>query len=174
MARRGVHRGFIRPPKKTVMWIDNTAQSAVIAVPAATVVLISQLSAEGLALRPFTVLRSRGIVVVGTDQEAADEEPFGTYGEIVVSESAAAAGVGSIPSPITEAGASWLLYVPHSSWLKFGSGVAFSNVSSVFEYDSKAMRKVGTDDQLVGIVENGNASHGYEFQLNGRTLIQLH
>ena len=52
----------------------------------------------------------------------------------------------------------------------------FENLGSVsvFSFDSKAMRKVGLDDDLVGIFENNDANFGAEAFISGRTLIQLH
>ena len=173
MARRRLH-GFVRPPKKTVMWIGSTPQTAPISIPAASAVLVLVLSAGALALRPFTIMRSRGIILVHTDQIAGSEEPFGIYGDIVVSDSAAAAGIGSIPTPNTEAEAAWLVYVPLATTIRFGDATGFSNVSNVFEYDSKAMRKVGIDDELVGVCQNVSSTHGMEIVIVGRALIQLH
>ena len=102
MARRFRPRGFVRPPKRTVMWIGKIPGNAPLAVGANTGVLVSTLNAAALALRPFTVMRTRGIVHWETDQLAASETPFGVVASIVVTESAAAAGAGSIPTPTTE------------------------------------------------------------------------
>ena len=171
MARR--HRSFIRPPKKTVMWIDNTPATAPVAVAAATSVLFSILGAGALLLRPFTILRSRGLVWMSTDQSAATEFPFGTYGEIVVTDSASAAGIVSIPASIDEPSASWFLYQPMHGAFRFADATGFADVSRVFEFDSKAMRKVGFDDDIAAVVQNGSASAGFNFNVVGRTLIQL-
>ncbi len=174
MARRSRTR-FVRPPKKTVMWIGDFPRTAPLTVPAGTASLDSVLSTGALLLRPFTVMRSRGILVVKSDQAAVSEEWNGAYGELVVTDSAAAAGAASIPSPITEPSASWLMYIPFGGSFGFLDSTGFQGgASSVFAYDSKAMRIVGPDDDLVGVVENGSGTTGITIQLIGRQLVQLH
>ena len=172
--RRGAPRGFVRPPKKTVLWIDNHSISAPSTIAANVSLLFSQLSATGLALRPFTIMRNRGFVWMATDQATNSEEPFGVYGEIVVTESASAIGITAIPTPMTETNASWVTWAPMVAAMRFSTAAAFANMGQHFEVDSKAMRKVGIDDDLVGIVQNGSSSHGLQFLAMMRTLIQLH
>ncbi len=177
MARRGVSRRFVRPPKKTVMWIGNTAAATPQVIAANTAVLYSVLNATALALRPFTVMRSRGFVTFQSDQVVQSEDPHGAYGEIVVTTNATTAGVASIPDPLTEPEASWYVYVPTYCRFSFATAVGRQDVmgqANVFQFDSKAMRKVGIDDDLAGVWVNGDATFGADAFVNGRTLIQLH
>ena len=95
MARR--RRSFVRPAPRTKIWIGNGVNSTVLS--ASTVTLVGTLSAGALILRPFTILRSHLEVLYSSDQIGASEIPFGTLGEIVVTEAAAAAGIASIPDP---------------------------------------------------------------------------
>ena len=85
MARRGVSRGFVRPPKRTVMWIGAGIGLGTFA--GSTLALVSTLSAGALLLRPFTVMRTRMDLLIATDQAAADETPHGSYGKIVATSS---------------------------------------------------------------------------------------
>ncbi len=173
-AHRGL-RGFVRPPKKTVMWIGNSPTTNKVAVDTNTAVLIAQLSAAALALRPFTVMRTRGLVWWESDQDAADEEPTGVYGEIVVTEPASTIGITAIPDPISEPDAAWMIYQPLITAVRFVSGTGVNDpAGSVYEYDSKAMRKVGINDDLVSVVANNSGVDGGLFLTVGRTLIQLH
>jgi len=67
--------GFIQRAgrmRRETVWLFDT--SGVIGLAAgANPVLVGSLNASALALRPFTIVRSRGFVYVGSDQEAADE-----------------------------------------------------------------------------------------------------
>ncbi len=175
MARRSRGpRGFIRPPKKTVMWIAGTTGTTVLSLGSGIKVLAEVLGAVALALRPFTVMRERGYFWTQVDNVAASEEPFGAMGTLVVTDSASAAGIASIPDPVSEPSASWVSYVPWIADAVVGSGVGFNSVARVFEYDSKAMRKVGIDDDFVMVIANDHATHGAEVSSRSRILIQLH
>ena len=172
MARRS---RFVRPPPRTKMWIGSGVGSTT--VTGAVDALISSLLAGALALRPFTILRTRMHLQYTTDQKAADEFPIGSYGELVVTETAAAVGISAIPSPSGISGdpeADWYVWQALSTAIIFGSGVAFdANAGSHFDIDSKAMRKVGPDDDVVAVYSNEGAA-GIRLVTNGRQLIQLH
>ena len=176
MARRFSRSRFIRPAPRTKMWIGNTL--SVQTVAANTAVLLGVLSASALLLRPFTILRTRVLVGWSTDNTTGSEEPTGVYGEIVVTDSASAAGVASIPDPITEPTAAWFIYQPllekittvTAVGIQRGGGGGYNQ----YMVDSKSMRKVGPDDDIVSIGVNNNASHGALLVTVGRQLIQLH
>ena len=68
------------------------------------------LNAAALALRPFTVVRTRANLIIRSDQQAASELFEVAYGETVVSEQASAAGVVSVPTPVTEDASDWHVY----------------------------------------------------------------
>ena len=73
MARR--HSGFrarmVSQGRKT-FWLAGTHFQTVMAA-ANTAVLISTLNAAALALRPFTVIRTRGYIALLSDQLSANE-----------------------------------------------------------------------------------------------------
>ena len=175
MARRHT-RGFVRPAPRTKMWIGAGVGRTVIVASAKS--LISTLSAGALLLRPFTILRTRQLVSWFTDQEAADEGPFGAYGKIVVTEQASSVGVTAVPSPGTIAGtpeADW--FVHQNVWTQFVviGAISASVVSSPnsYEVDSKAMRKVGPEDDVVSMFQEEAGVGGF-LTTQGRMLIQLH
>jgi len=169
MARRG--RTFVRSAKRTMLWIGQDVGAA---VAGADSILLSTLNAAALALRPFTVVRSRHLIIWDTDQQIATEDPIGVLGKIVVTESAAAAGIVSIPTPVQEADADWFIYQPVGLRMKFITGAGVVNPSGMqYVSDSKSMRKVGNDDQLVTIVQN-SSTDGAIINIIGRTLIKLH
>ena len=176
MARR---TRFIRPAPRTKMWIGDGVGAT--AVAGNTKVLVGTLSAGALLLRPFTVLRTHLMLQVHTDQFMAIESSIASFGEIVVTETAAAIGVTAIPGPSGISGdpeADWFVWQGLSNTFFIdingtdGIGVD-GDLGHKWEIDSKAMRKVGPDDDLVLMVESDNAL-GFTLTTVGRQLIQLH
>ena len=162
---------FVRPKANTKVWIgDNLGTQTLIG---STDARLGVLSAGALALRPFTILRTRGRILYTSDQTATSEQPFGIYAEGVFSDTASAAGIASLPSPVSDPEQDWFVYEPVIHEFQFISGVGIQNQGSHFEFDSKAMRKVGLDDDVVSIWGSGN-SVGSSITVVGRMLIQLH
>jgi len=64
--------------------------------------LLTQSSAGALELTPFTVIRTRGIITLRSDQIAVSEDQSVSYGHAVVSTQAVAIGISAIPTPITD------------------------------------------------------------------------
>ncbi len=174
MARRVARTRFVRPPQKTKIWIGDGVGVSTLAGAATT--LISTLSAAALLLRPFTVLRSRLELLWLSDQEAADENPFGTYGSIVVTENAAAIGITALPNPsgITgDADSLWFIWQALAMQIVVGTAETDGGLGRLFTIDSKSMRKVGPNDDIATLVDVEGAQ-GARLISNGRQLIQLH
>ncbi len=142
-------------------------------VAASTDVLLGSLNATALAFRPFTIIRTRLQVMYSSDQITASETPFGVLGQIIVRDSATAAGVASLPDPGTDTDADWFVYQPVMAEFAFTTGVGYRNVDHQYTVDSKAMRKVGPDDDA-GLVFSQNAAVGGTITIVGRQLIKLH
>jgi len=141
------------------------------------VVLLKQLNAAALALRPFTIVRSRGYIHLTSDQEAASEKQAITYGHIVVKDQASAAGVGSVPTPETESGSDWHVFEQLATEFVLGTAVGFDAQGGIGRtFDSKAMRKVDLGDDLIQVLEVGatTISEGIVFRDFSRVLIKLH
>ena len=136
--------------------------------------LLSVLNAAALALRPFTIIRTRLWIHIHSDQAAAGEVAQGAYGKIVVQEEAVDAGVGSVPTPISEADASFFVYEPFVNEFTFVSAVGFQERGGTnIVVDSKAMRKVGISEDLVSVIELATAP-GVLISIEGRILVKLH
>ena len=173
MARRGRTR-FIRPAARTKMWIGGGVGTS--SVVADSENLISSLSAGALLLRPFTILRTRLELAISTDQQSATETPFGDFGMIVITDTAVAVGITAIPMPgstIGDPDADWFVHQPMSTRLIFSSAVGMLLSFVHYTVDSKAMRKVGPDDNVVQVWSQ-EASVGGVIMTHGRLLIQLH
>ena len=163
---------FVRPAPKTKMWIGAGAGTQVLAASGST--LIASLSAGQLALRPFTILRTRMDVLVASDQTGAAENPFGSYGMVVVTDKASGVGITAVPEPSGDLEADWFVHQHWSLRFEFVTGVGFHPSGGFhYEIDSRAMRKVGPDDDVVTVGTIDNA-FGMRIVEGGRHLIQLH
>ena len=174
MARRTARARFVRPPARTTMWIGSGV--GITTVPESTKVLVSTLSSGSLLLRPFTILRTRMLIQWSSDQVAATETPEGDYAKMVVTDTAAAIGVTAVPDPSSVDGdpeADWFLFQSLISRVAFSSAVGVTRMGWQYTVDSKAMRKVGPDDDIVAVVSETGAVAA-RLITRGRMLIQLH
>ena len=173
MARRVARGRFVRPAPRTKIWIGQGLVGST-AIPANSNVLLATLSVGALALRPFTILRTRLLISWATDQVAAVERPHGIFAQKVVTDQAVAIGVTALPIPFTNADADWFTYQPMVLDFVFGTAVGFTPGDSQYMVDSKAMRKVGPNEDEVTVITNMDAADGAEITFIGRQLIMLH
>ncbi len=174
MARNVSRTRFVRPSPKTKIWIGAGVGATTIV--ASSLTLISSLSAAVLLLRPFTILRTRMLIYWGSDQQTATEQPQGSYGRIVVTENASAIGATAIPDPSStdaDVDADWFVHQECIDRFIFGSGVGFIEGGHQYVVDSKAMRKVGKNDDVVAMFSETGGVGGLIIT-RGRALIQLH
>jgi len=155
------------------VWLGLGGQTSSQLVAANTVVLLTTLNAAALALRPFTVMRTRARILWRSDQVAADEQPFGAYGRMVVSDQASAVGVTAVPDPVVNGDAPWYVWESVLADLTLASAIGFTTQVKIYEIDSKAMRKVGNNEDLVSVITNTSSAHGAEVIVIGRTLIKV-
>ena len=169
-----VTRGGVR--RRETLWIDDpVVESTLAGAPTAT--LISSGSAALLALRPFTVVRVRGILHCGSDSVANSERWGVAMGMCVVSDQAVAIGVTAVPTPITDQSSDlWFVYEMLFGRILIGSGAGTgvpTGAGSLFkDYDSKAMRKVEEGQDLITVVEN--SINGVIVVHSARILLKLH
>jgi len=101
-------------------------------------------------------------------------EVFGAIGITVVSGEAFDAGIGSIPSPITEGDADWMYYQDFCTFHRITASPG--NVITApysTQIDVKAMRKIKTTDVIVWVIETGAGSATGRAYWNMRTLLKL-
>ena len=169
---RVARRSFQRSPGRLTEWFSFAFASAATALPASTGIILTSLSAAGLAKRPFTVTRTVGTLWVMSDQNVAVEFPSGAVGRIVVSEKASTTGFTAVPDPVTEAPSDlWHMY---RDWAVEGS--ASTNVGRPLvriDFDSRAQRKVADGDDLLTVIANASAAQGVLFYYRARTLVKL-
>ena len=165
-----VMRGRVGP-KRSTQWIGSAADTAPTAIPA-NGVRMDQTFPFG---EPATIVRTRGTLWVGTDQEAADETVFGAMGMAVVTNAAAAIGITALPLPSTDNfDDAWFVWLPWMSSFRFSSASgAQDQTFARFDFDSKAMRKVHDGSTAVVVFEN-DAADGLLFVILFRMLVKLH
>jgi len=111
----------------------------------------------------FTVVRTRGYYQVHLTLATAVNNGFlGAFGIAIASTAAVAAGIGSVPTPLTEQ--TWEGWLYWSAFAVKGiTATTADGVNALAHYtkeiiDSKAMRKIGSDMSLyaaVDVVEGG-------------------
>ncbi len=170
--RRRSLSNFVRPAPRTMVWSSIDISPVAIAADASS--LIGQLSATELLLRPFTVVRTRGVIHIESDQVAASEITTGAVAMMVVSDQALAAGASAIPDPVNNADAPWFMYQNFVNSLLFGSLIGIQEpTGQYYEIDSKAMRKVGKNEDVALMIEETN-NVGLIVSFSGRWLLKLH
>ena len=104
---------------------------------------------------PATIMRTRGFCSIQPQVFSADLDITGAIGIGVVTAEAFAAGVASIPEPFTDADwGGWFVWRTFAYHLEFATAASVNFPVWDFEIDSKAMRKVGTNEVMVVIAES--------------------
>ena len=155
-------------------WLSISAVFSTLAA-SGNAALLSSLNAAALALRPFTVIRTHLNWQIETDQSAASEVYIGNIGMAVVSDQASAIGITAVPTPATDLDSD--LFFLHASTIGsfvLGDATGFQEIPQSREIDSKAMRKVNSDQDVVIVAEAGIGVSGLELRAVGRMLIKLH
>jgi len=175
MARggHGLRSRLLRTGRKT-FWFSGVQTRTTLAASGNSVIITS-LNAAALAVRPFTIVRTRGFISIGSDQTGAQEEQQASYGQVVVSDEAVAVGVTAVPTPDTSSGSDWYVYFAMADQFIFVTGAGFQQ-ANLFRHviDSKAMRKVEEGQDLIGVVQSGPSSGGVIIRNFVRTLIKLY
>jgi len=159
--------------RRDTQW--GSLASTVTTLASGTPVLFGGLSAVGLALRPFTIIRVRGYLNIASDQLAAAEHYAASFGMCVVTEQALAIGVTAVPTPQTDKSSDlWFVYEELAGAVKFIAGAALSEQSPGFSFDSRAMRKVEEGQDIAVVEESVTGFVGCELYKGGRFLLKLH
>ena len=141
----------------------------------ATAILINVTGSLFLDLRPFTVVRTRGMLYIESDQTAAAEFQGANYGACIVSDQAVAIGITAIPTPTSDQGSdAWFTF--ESIYNSTGAGDTDNIRGHQKDYDSRAMRRVEDGFQVVFVMESHPAglTSGLVLTHIGRLLIKLH
>ena len=122
-----------------------------------------------------TIIRTRGLFSVASDQVASAESYMGAYGLAVVTAQALSVGITAIPHPVTDA--PWGGWFFHQYFCADYHVVASTGIAapwfSNYVIDSKAMRKLDEDERLVAVVEN-SSGEGMKLWDSIRILTKVH
>ncbi len=157
-------------------WAIGISSTAFTNVPAASTLLLAAVADSTLAasgITPATLIRTRGMYSIKSDQNAAGEVQIGAIGLAVVDERARAAGVGSLATPITNMISDEWYYINGFAYeVSLNSAVGFdSNSAHMVEVDSRAMRKIDDGQAMVVVVENAGAT-GFDIAIYLRTMFK--
>jgi len=172
MARIRSIPSVVRPrssPRQT-SWFEFVPAIATLTASGGTIFF--SLNAAALALRPFTVVRTRFLSYIFSDQVAADETQLGAVGVAVVSDQASAIGVTAVPTPITDMGSD--LWFVHQVVMSAGTASSSGgNRGLGYPIDSKAMRKVDIGQDIVVVAELSASGSGFNLMVGGRMLVKI-
>ena len=160
--------------KRDTKWISIAPSNTVLAGGNAAA-LFTGLSAADLENRPFTIVRTRGFLFVGTDQDANTEVFHAAIGFAVVSSQALAIGITAVPTPETDRGSDlFFVYEEAGGMVRVSSaiGIFLGGVSK--EFDSRAMRKVEDGEDVALTIESSVINTGCQVLKSGRMLLKLH
>jgi len=170
------HRRFTRSrgrqgARRETSWLPIPFGSDGIAAGAA---ITHVLTTAEKAKRPFTVLRTHIELSISSDQIVASEDVFNGLGVCVVSDQAVSVGATAVPTPIADLGSDlWFVIQPMFSELIFLDATGMFLSGTRYTIDSKAMRKVNEDQDIVIVMENSaSLGGGSVVQSAGRILIQ--
>ena len=177
MARRRSNIRTVSKTKRLSEWFGIQVPPTIIALNALG--LIASLTSAALAAAPFTIVRTRGILTVWSDQSTASEAPEGILGQVVVQNTAVLIGASAVPDPLNEFDADFFVYQPvqlQDMRLTASTSVdGFTEVGKTqWEIDSKAMRKVDTQEDIAVVFRNSSAADGLVMAYTGRFLVKLH
>ncbi len=171
MARRGSRFHVQRSIKRGTFWGRSPADAGSTALAGSTAILDS----TGVpVVEGETIVRTRGMISVMSDQKANGENVVGAVGACIASDQAVAVGVGSLPTPYTDQDSDlWFLHQYFVAGITINSSSGYEGRPwTTYHFDSKAMRKFHTGQAVCFIVENGSGS-GMEYILNFATLFKV-
>jgi len=160
--------------KRSTTWSICSVPTGMSNLAAATKSLaISVPSTTLLDLIPFTITRTVGKVAISSDQLAATEEQIGAFGFGLINDVAGAIGVSGIPGPATNCGwPGWFVHQFFSRRLAIVTAIGSLIDTTEYVFDSRAMRKIEAEQDLVFVVENFHATAGLRFAASFRMLIK--
>ncbi len=164
-------------PKRLTDWSLGVLSTGFVAIAAQTKVLLVSFSSAALAVdAPATIIHTRGIIAIASDQIVATEDQVGAFGIAFVNETARALGVTAIPGPGTDSlYDGWFVHQQFAQHFMFAAGTerAFdARGATQYVIDSKAMRKFESDEGMVVMLENTDANDGFLASVSLRFLIK--
>ena len=169
-------RARVSDRRKTV-WVASSVFSGTTALAASTSVINQSLTiTQGAnpSLVGSTIVRTRGMWGITTDQITTSENLACALGFAIVTAQAAAIGITAVPTPTTDQGSdSFYVWDFLMGGMVFGDTTSFNHlIWEHHQFDSKAQRKL-TDDQTSVVVLENPFGVGLVFNLIFRQLFML-
>ncbi len=147
-----------------------------VTLPAASKVLLATVVLSNPGINE-TVRRTRGQVIVTSDQGSVIEEQLGALGAIVVSDTAVGVGVASLPDPVTDASDDgWFVWMPFMQATGFNptsASIDSAAAKQTYDFDSKAMRRVEEGFTIAFVAANSHATFGLKIGISISILTSL-
>ena len=162
-------------PKRLTDWAFGVIGASYVSVPPSSKVVLASFSGANLSdISPGTIVRTRGMFSIASDQISATETQIGAFGIALVNDVARALGVTGIPGPATDTlWDGWFVHRFFAQRMQFASSSGFDGRGATeYEVDSKAMRKFESDQGLVVVLENNHATNGLFVATNLRFLVK--
>ncbi len=157
---RGTRRSFpgraIRRRASVLEWVRSTQSDTITAADTKNLVAAS-VPGIGLDVVVERVIVTASVV---SDQNIASETQQVALGAIVATEDAFAAGAASIPGPVSDPSADWMLHKWMFQQFSFQTAAGVTPVNRVYEIESRARRRLPNDKNLVFVLETGALSAG--------------
>ncbi len=170
MVRRFQNRQFQqrRPPNRSWSGVVG-AVGVIVAANSKTILATFAPSNPGI---DETVLRSVGAMSVVSDQVGTTEEITGAVGMRIFNDTAVAAGIASLPDPVTDVDDDgWFFYQAFNHRFSLITAAGFeSPAGQQIMFDSKAKRIVEEGSTIVVVVGNASATTGFIIQFSVRVL----
>jgi len=154
MPRRTFPRGNRSGPVRQTTWIALADQGEINVASGASNIISSFEPGAAAMLAP-TIVRTRGEVTITPQTFGSDLDISGAFGVCIVSADAFAAGATSIPRPFDDADwGGWFVWQSFFYHLEFGDLTGVRVIGRSYQVDSKAMRKIKTNETLVQVCES--------------------
>ncbi len=157
MARR-LQRSFRGPGLRRSSDWSGIDAAVVVNLPAANKLLLVGFVPTAAEM---TIHRIRGLLIISADVTTSENQ-VGAIGAIIATDTAVAAGVASLPDPLTDINDDgWLMY--QAFGMRSGDPSGTGNQTSLqVPFDSKAMRKIQSGHQVVFVIANAHATHSFD------------
>ena len=159
--RRAFGRGVRKIPNYEWSVLQSVNQST---VPVASKVLLGSFSLTQPQDR--TIVRTRGLLQLDSDQVLLSEQQSGALGLTIVSDDALAAGIASIPGPISDASNDWFLWQAGLNVRTLVTATGMQEPTGMqYTLDSKAQRVFQIGTSIAVVFENARPGAGGGIQV---------
>ena len=155
-ARRRSFAGVRKIPNYEWVVLQSVNQTT---IPFGSKVLLGSFSLTQPADR--TIVRTRGLMQMDSDQVLLSEHQTGALGMTIVSDDALAAGIASIPGPISDASNDWFLWQAALNVRTLATATGMQSPTGVqYMLDSKAQRVFQQGTSIAVVYENNSPGAG--------------